>query len=372
MERLRRLRGLVIKELRQIVRDPGTLVLAAVLPALLLFLFGYAVSFDPKRLSVALVIEQPSAESASLQTAFSNVQFFDLRVGRDRREFEHHLTEGGVRAIVIVPADFSARLRQLARAPIQVLVDGSNANSAALIQGYIEGTVSNWLRQEGLSRSLNVEPPVKIEHRFWFNPEVSSHHFLLPGSIAIILTLVGTLLTAVVVSREWERGTMEALLSTPVGVVDLLIGKLLPNFLISLGSLALCVFLTVVVFGVPFRGSIGALLLVSSVFLVGALCQGLIISAMSRKQLASMMGASMSAFLPAWYFSDLVFETAGMPWPLPYVSYLIPARYLVSSLQTIFLAGDVWSVLLPNLAALVVIVGVWLSLVASLIRTRID
>jgi ABC-2 type transport system permease protein len=231
----------------------------------------------------------------------------------------------------------------------------------------------NWVQQELLSLGQPTVPPgVRLENRLWFNPEVSSRNYLVPGSVALILTLIGALLTALVVAREWERGTMEALLATPVRIVELLVGKLVPYFLLGMGSMALSVATAVVLFGVPFRGSFLTLVLVSAVFMWAALGQGLLISTVIRNQLVAAQASALSAFLPAFYFSNFVFEIGSMPWPLQILSYAVPARYYVSSLQTLFLAGDVPSVILADLLGLLVIAACFTAITALMTRTRLE
>ncbi|HCE22521.1 MAG TPA: hypothetical protein DF282_08385, partial [Hyphomonas sp.] len=215
-------------------------------------------------------------------------------------------------------------------------------------------------------------PSVQLEPQVWFNPEISSRNYLVPGSIAIILTTIGALLTALVVAREWERGTMEALLATPVGILELLIGKLVPYFLLGLGSMALAVITAVLLFGVPFRGSLAVLILSSSLFMLCSLGQGLLISTLTRNQLVAAQTSVLTAFLPAFYFSNFVFEIDSMPLALRLISYGVPARYYVSTLQTEFLAGDVWSVIVPDLIGLGVFALIIFALTALTTRTRLE
>lgn len=371
-DRARRVWGLIRKETRQIGRDPSSVLIAAVLPLLLLVLFGYGVSFDPRRIALGLVVEQPTPETGSFTASLRNVRFFDVRTARDRRAFAADLVAGRLNGVVVLAADFAARAGRGGPAPIQVIVDGADPNNANVVRNYIQGAWANWLEQEALARGQRAAAPVALEPRIWFNPEVSSHHYLVPGSVAIILTLIGALLTALVVAREWERGTMEALLATPVGIVELLLGKLVPYFALGMGSMALAVATAVLLFGVPFRGSFPLLALVAAVFLLTALGQGLLLSTVTRNQRAASQGAMLSAFLPAFYFSGFVFEIDSMPWPLPWVSYLVPARYFISSLQTLFLAGDVPSVVGPDLLAMAAIAAGFFGLTALQTRTRLE
>jgi ABC-2 type transport system permease protein len=372
---LRRMRGLIRKEMAQVVRDPSSILIAFVLPAVLLFLFGYGVSLDANHIRVGVVLESTSPEAQSLSAAFQNSRYFDVRVGRDRREFEEELVAGKLRGMVVVPANFNETLRNgEASTAIQVIADGSEPNTANFVHNYVQGTFSNWLVQQSFDagRPEVATPSVSIEPRVWFNPELRSSWILLPGSIAIIMTIIGTLLTALVVAREWERGTMEALIATPIGIVELLVGKLTPYYLLGMGSMAVCVITSVTLFDVPFRGSVLALVLISSVFLLAMLALGMLISTVSKNQFVAAQIALIVGFLPAFLLSGFVFEISSMPLPIQILTRLIPARYFVTCLQTIFLAGDIPSVLVPNTLALCAIATVLMLLVAKKTNKRLD
>lgn len=371
-DRRRRIAALIRKETRQILRDPSTLIIAVILPMTLLFLFGYGVSFDARRIEIGLVIEEPTPEAASFSTSLTSSPLFSTRTARDRRAFEGDLVAGRIDGIVVLASGFSAEGLRGERAPIQAIVDGSDPNKATLVRNYLQGVWANWLMQEAVTRGVVPSIPISIEPRVWFNPEVSSHDYLVPGSIAIILMLIGSLLTALVVAREWERGTMEALLATPVGIVELMAAKLIPYFVLGMLTMTLATGTAIFLFGVPFRGSFVVLSLTSAVFLMAALGQGLLISTATRNQLVAAEASVVSAFLPSFFLSGFVFENAGMPFPLQIASYAIPARYFVSVLKTVFLVGDVWSVIWPNLAGMGLIAGAYLTLTALMTKTRLD
>jgi ABC-2 type transport system permease protein len=271
----RRLATLMRKESLQVVRDPSSILIAFVLPTVLLFLFGYGVSLD----------------KAS--------RYFDVAVARDRRAFEEDLVLGRVRGLIVVPATFTADFAARKSPAVQVIVDGSDPNTASFVQNYTQGVVANWAALRGAETSAHA-PAISVQQRFWFNAELKSRNFLVPGSIAIVMTLVGTLLTSLVVAREWERGTMEAIMATPVTATELLAGKIVPYFILGLTSMTLCVVIAVLLFGVPFRGSLPALYALSAAFLVPALGQGLLISAATKNQFLASQAALISAFLPAF------------------------------------------------------------------------
>jgi ABC-2 type transport system permease protein len=375
--RLRRITGLIRKESLQILRDPSSFLIAGVLPLLLLFIFGFGVTLDLKRVPIGVVVEQPTPEADSFLASFRNSRYFEVYYARHRAEVEEELVSGRLKGVVVLAADFGRRLGRGETAPIQVLVDGSDPNTAGLVLNYVQGLWSNWVEQEAVSRvglmdRPKAAPPVVAEPRVWFNPELNSQFALLPGAVGIVLTLIGTLLTSLVVAREWERGTMEALLATPVTRGELLVGKVVPYFALGMFAMALSVAVTVFGFGVPFRGSVLALVAVSSAYLLVMLGLGLFISTVSRNQFAASQAALISAFLPAFELSGFIFEIDSMPAPIRLLTRVLPARYFVSSLQTVFLAGDVPSVLVPNtLVLLVMATGLFVALVRAT-RVRLE
>ena len=366
----RRLATLVRKESLQVVRDPSSILIAFVLPLVLLFLFGYGVSLDTARTRVGLVIESQTPLTQDLAASFQASRYFDVSIGRDRRDFEEALVLGRVRGLIIVPATFTGDFAAKESPSIQVIVDGSDPNTASFVQNYTQGVVANWAALRG-AEIASQPPPITVEQRFWFNAELKSRNFLVPGSIAIVMTLVGTLLTSLVVAREWERGTMEAIMATPVTATELLAGKILPYFVLGLTSMTLCVALAVLLFGVPFRGSLLALYALSASFLVPALGQGLLISAATKNQFLASQVALISAFLPAFLLSGFLFEISSMPTIIQWITMIVPARYLIPSLQTVFLAGDIWPMFLRDIAIMLLIGAVLFLLAARSTRKRI-
>jgi ABC-2 type transport system permease protein len=346
----KRLWALVLKESLQAIRDPSTLLIAFVLPVVLLFLFAYAVSLDVRAVRIGVVQESQSASAHSLAAAFAGTRYLNVTFVHDRREVADRVVSGSLRGFVVIPQDFEQRLANRGAQPlVQIITDGSQPNTANYVTNYAQGVVQTWRGGLGVEAS---PAGVTLEPRYWFNAELESRRSLVPGAIAIVMTIIGTMLTALVVAREWERGTMEAVLSTPASVVEILIGKLLPYFalgmLATLGATALAVF----VFDVPLRGSLAALLLLSATFMVPALGQGLLISSVTRNQFLAAQIALFSGFLPAFMLSGFLYEIDAMPAPIRAITWLIPARYFVSSLKTIFLAGDIWAVFVPNLLAM--------------------
>ena len=246
----------------------------------------------------------------------------------------------------MIPSYFSNfRSRPSTIAPIQVIADGSEPNTANFMQNYAQGAYQNWLNQEAVSSGLKGLYLAQIQARYWYNEQLESRFFLLSGSLAIIMTLIGTLLTALVVSREWERGTMEALMSTPVRIRDLVAGKVIPYFVLGMMSMTICAVVSTVGYGLPLRGDWWVLGIVSAAFLFCALGMGLLISTLAKNQVIASQIAIVVGFLPAYILSGFLFEISSMPVLIQWLTYVIPAKYFVQCLQTLFMVGNVWGII---------------------------
>lgn len=367
-----RLKALVRKEFLQIVRDPSSIAIAFLMPLFLLLLFGYGVSLDADHVPVAVVAEQPTADTRDFESSLRGSHYFAVMSARSMPEAEQALREGTVNAVVRLRADFSERLRRPDGAPIQAVVNGVDANTARLTLGYLEGAWGNWLARRAASNGRELTMPVQMEQRIWFNSEVKSRNFLVPGLVAIIMTLIGALLTALVMAREWERGTLEALLVTPASMSEILLGKIVAYFVLGTGGLLLTVGLAVWLFGVPLRGSFWLLWACASLFLLAALGMGLTISTLARNQFVAGQIAIVGTFLPAFLLSGFIFDIASMPAPIRAVTHLIVARYFVAIAQTLFLAGDVWPIVLPNALALLLMACFFLGVTWRKSRKRLE
>ena len=366
---LGRLAGLLRKEFLQILRDPSSIVIALVMPAVLLLVNGYGISLDAKNVTFGIVDENRSVESAGFYQAFANSPYFKPAMFLDTRAAEAALMRGDIQGYAVLRGDFSRQVSGATEPPaFAVIVNGVDANTARIVVGYAQGAAVTW----GLGRlAEQARLPgglVSLESRYWFNPEIRSTDFIVPGLIALIVTLIGALLTALVVAREWERGTMEALMVSPASMGEILLSKLFANFVLGMGGLAVSVAVGVFLFDVPFRGSLPVLVLISAVFLVAALGMGLLISTAARNQFVAAQVAFIATYMPALILSGLLFDIESMPRWLQAVTQLIAARYYVSSLQTLFLAGTVWPILLPCLASLCGFAAFFLA--AALLRTR--
>jgi ABC-2 type transport system permease protein len=360
------------KEFLQTLRDPSSIGIAFLLPVVLLILFGYGVSLDAKGVPLALVDEVASTKTRELLAGFRISPYFDARTYLHFREAETDLIARRIDGIVRIRQDFTARLRFGREAPVQVIVNGVDSNTARLIEGYVEGVRARWLGARAREHGTDRIVPVRLESRVWFNREVRSRNFLVPGLIAVIMTLIGSLLTALVVAREWERGTMETLLAAPTRMNEILLGKIVPYFLLGMGGMAFSVAMAVWLFDVPLRGSIAILFLASALFLLAALGMGLLISTVTRNQFVASQSAILATFLPAFILSGMIYDIRSMPPLIQAVTYLVSARYFVSILQTVFLAGNAWSVIVPNTVALAAIAAIFLGLARWRSRLRLE
>ncbi len=362
-----RLRGLIRKESLQILRDPSSIAIAFILPAMLLLLFGYGVSLDARHVALGLVVEKPSAMAASFTGEFRQSAYFAPQDFASAAAAQQALDAGRIEGFVWLRADF-ARAVSAGRAPaIGVFVNGVDANNARLIENYVQQSWAGWA-----ARQAGAASPIAVQPRIWFNAAVRSRDYLVPGLIAVIMTLTGALLTALVIAREWERGTMEALLVTRVSMTEILVSKVVPYFILGMGGMAVAVLMAVLLFGVPLRGSLAVLTLAAALFLLASLGMGLLISTLAKNQFVAGQIAIITTFLPAFILSGFIFDISSMPAPIQWLTHIVAARYFVAILQTLFLAGTVWPVLLPNLFALLVMAVVFLGAARIASRKRLE
>ena len=367
------LAAIMIKEGKQVTRDPSSWIIAVVLPLTFLFLFGFGVSLDTTVVKIAMVREDGGRDARAFADALTSSKWFLVVPAIDRRSGERLLQDQNVKAVVIIPAEFGRRLyAQNTTAQVQVLVDGAEPNTANYVHGYVSAIWSGFLAARTLEQGTAVAAPVSVEVRYWYNANAVSRWFLIPGSMTVIMTLLGTLLTSLVIAREYERGTLEALYATPLTRGQILIGKTLPYFLLAMVSMAVCVLTALLLFQLPLRGSFLTLGLVSAVFLVPALGQGLLISVTMRTQMAAAQLGLMTGYLPAMMLSGFLFDIHSMPPWLRAITLVIPARYMNVSLQTVFLAGDLWSVLIPNMLFMLAVGALFFGLTWRRLHKRLD
>ncbi|MGA7674623.1 MAG: ABC transporter permease [Rhizomicrobium sp.] len=368
--KLRRIRALVRKESYQIVRDPSTILIGVAMPIMMILLFGYALSLDVKSVPVAVVIEDTSPVAAELVAGFRLSPYFKTQVTTSMAAAEELMLERKADGIVRIRQDFSRNL-SLGKAEVQVLAYGGDANRARIIEAYAQGAVGEWTVRRASAGEAVFGGPVNIQSRLWFNEANDSHYYLVPGLIVMVMTIIGAFLTTMVMAREWERGTLEALFVTPVRTDEILLGKTLPYFALGMIGLALCVLAAKFLFDVPFRGSILVLTVASMLYLLVALGIGLLISSTVKSQFAASQLTMVATYLPAMMLSGFMFDLRSVPVAVQVIAYAFPARYFVSLLQTVFLAGDIWAIVLPNAAVLAGMVVVLLVLSVRATRKKL-
>ncbi|TFE67024.1 hypothetical protein A7Q09_08975 [Methylacidiphilum sp. Yel] len=347
-----RLYAFIRKEWIQILRDPSSFVIAFVLPAILLFLFGYGVSLDAIHLPVGIVVEHPTRLSSSFESSLKNSIYFSPLSYQTIQKAQLDFQKGRLIGIIWLRGNWSRESLAFGKGTIQTIVNGTDANTARLLEGYLLGVWTGWLKREMIDQNIQLSMPISQEIRVWFNPALITKDYLVPGIIVINMTVVGALLTSLVVAREWERGTMEAMLATPLTKLEHFVGKLLPYFILGMGGMIFSFLLAVFLFKVPFRGSFWMLILSSVFFLLAVLGIGALISNISRNSFVASMVAIVTSYLPAFMLSGFIFDIQSMPVAIQFLTFFFPARYFVSILQTLFLAGNVWSVLSWNLLVL--------------------
>lgn len=348
---LRRTIALIWKEFLQIIRDPSSLFMAFGVPLVLLLFFGYGISLDMNNVKFNVVLEDQGAEARRLALQFIGSPNFHPDISLNKEQALNDVAKGFKKGAIIVPNGFSEKLNYSGKSGVspsfQIVTDGSFPNAANLVQTYALSLVQQWMAEEGAAGS-----PVSIAPRFWYNNELESLYVVVPELISTVLSLVGTMLTAMVVAREWERGSMESILSTPVNTMEILMGKLIPYYVLGVGSAFTCLAVSKLLFGVPFRGSILMMFCCSSLFMLSNLSIGLIISSLTKNQYAASMAAMMLSFLPNIFFSGGVFEISSMPFIQRFIATILPAKYYTTCIMSLFLAGDVMELLIPNMLIL--------------------
>ena len=341
----RRLIAMARKEFLHVFRDARSLALGILIPVVLLALFGYALTLDVDDAPVAVLDRSATGASLDFQAAFSGSPFFRLYKSVDSYgELVREIDSGRALAALVIPEDFARSLARGKTASAQFIIDGSNANTAQIALGYAEALASIYSQKISLEYASRmtgktIEPPLDVRARAWYNPEMKSQFYIIPGLTAVIMMIIAAMLTSLTVAREWERGTMEQLISTPVRNHELILGKLIPYFAIGFLDLAIAFILGKYVFGVPVRGNPAIVFLLSSVFLVGALSMGITISILTKNQMVASQLSMVTTFLPSYLLSGLMFSIINMPGPLQLFSYVVPARYLIVILRGVYLKG---------------------------------
>lgn len=357
------------KEFIHIYRDPRSLALVILMPAILMLLFGYAVTLDVKKVPMAVLDRDKSQESLIFVQRFSASPYFNLRIfAQDEMEMKQLIDKGEVKMGLVIPWNFSKTIKAEKVIPVQVLLDGTDSNTANIVLSYVQGITRQYTQEKTILKAsrmgiTNLNLPIEGRARVWFNEELESKNYFVPGLVAVIISIIGVLLTGQVIVREWEKGTMELLISTPVRKSELMIGKLFPYFFLGLLDLFLTVVMGKWVFDVPLRGSIALLSGLSCIYIVVALALGLTISTVARTQILANQMAMVIGFLPSFLLSGFTFVISGMPFWLQIITYGIAPRYYVTILKEIFLKGVSFSFLWRETLVLIgmAVVGLWVA-----------
>jgi ABC-2 type transport system permease protein len=348
---VRRTRAMFQKECRHIMRDSRSLIMALILPMFQMLLFGYALNLDVDRIPTLIYDADHSADSRALIERFHGSRFFEIEgFVNGYPPIEKAIDKSKVLLGIVIPRDYSQRINAGAKANIQILLDGSDSNTASIALSYVESLVQNYalkVRSDGQDRhaGLPIVPPVEPRLRVWYNSTLQSSNYIVPGLIAAMMMVIAALLTSLTVAREWEMGTMEQLLSTPVRAAEIVVGKMLAFFVVGVADTTVAVLVGIFVYGVPFRGNVLVLALTTVIFLTGAFFWGILVSAVARSQLFAFQLGLVTTFLPSFLLSGFLYAIENMPLPIRIITHVVPARYFVTIIRGIFLKGVGLSVL---------------------------
>jgi len=364
----RRIRALTLKETRQIMRDPSSVAIGVVFPMIMILLFGYGLSLDVSHVNVAVVDQDASSDSTGLVGAFRLSPYFGVTMVPSIAQATRLVMERQVDGALLIPSDFTRRLHADG-AELQILVNGTDSNQARIMQGYAQGPIALWRATQAGDTS---DGPVVVVDRMWFNESNNSRFFIVPGLIVMVMTIIGAFLTAMVIAREWERGTIEALFVTPMQPGEFLISKIIPYFALGTIGFLLCVLAGQFLFHVPLRGSLALLCLAATVYLLVALGIGLLVSTLVKSQFLASQMVMLLTFLPAMMLSGFIYDLRSMPAVVQWITYVLPARYAVALMQTLYLAGNIGGVVWPNLAVLAAMAAVLLTVTRLATRKQLS
>ncbi len=355
---LRRISALAGKEWIQIRRDTRSLILSLLIPVMLILLFGYALTVDVKRVSLVVYNQDGSYFSRQMLERFSHTEYLNINYYTDNyAEIDKLINHGDAVIALVIPSDFTRKIKSGGRSKLQVLVDGTDSMSAMVATGYVQTILAQYnidtqlsnLNHAGISR---IEPPVDIRSRVWYNEELKSKNFIVPGLIAIILAIISALITSLTISREWERGTMETLITTPVRPHEVILGKLIPYIIIGVFNVCMTMLIGYFIFNIPLRGSFIELISLSLLFIVGTSMFGMFISAATRMQVLSIQIAILATYLPSLILSGFIFPISNMPVIIKIITYVIPAKYMIAIIKGIALKGIAASMLYTQIVFL--------------------
>jgi len=324
------------KELIHILRDPRSLIIIFVMPTLMILLFGYAITFDIKDIKIAVLDQDRSQSSRQLIDKFTNTNYFQIAGELTSREqIEPKMKRRQIVAAVIIPSGFGRDLVSLPASPVQILIDGSNANTATIVINYVTAAINNY----NLDINRNIRIPVQVQPRIWYNPDLDSTNFIVPGLLAVLMMMICAMLTSITISREKETGTMEQILVSPIKSHEIIIGKVIPYILVSFLVASAVLMFAKIVFNVPVRGSLLLLALLSLVFIYASLSLGVLISSRAKTQQVALMLSLVGTLLPSILLSGFIFPIFAMPKVLQYLSYIVPAKYYLVIVRGILLKG---------------------------------
>jgi ABC-2 type transport system permease protein len=364
--------SLTRKEVRQLLRDPGSLALGIGLPIALILIFGFGLSLDVRNAPVAVVLEDPSPIATDVVAGLQLSVYITPSIVGSMHDAERLMQARKVDAIVRIPNDFSRRL-SAGNATVQLLVHGTDASRATIIRGYVTSALGQWGQRQADRAAVSLAPAtVTVDERMWFNAANTSTWYLVPGLIVLIMTLVGAFLTAMVMAREWERGTLEALFVTPVRPEEILLAKIIPYFMVGMLGLSMCLFAARFLFDVPMYGSLLIILVGSMLYMLVALGIGLVISSVTKNQFLASQLAIISSFMPSMMLSGFLFDLRNVPAAIRLVGHLLPATYFMELIRTLFLAGNVWPLIFKNCAILMGYAILLLGLARFVTRKKLD
>ena len=375
---LRRTYAVARKELLHILRDPMSLGMAVALPVFLLFLFGYALTLDVDHVRLAVWDQSATPASRDFVARFQGSRYFTVAArAADYREIERGLDTGKILGALVIPRDFAGRVEAGRPVEVQLVLDGSDSNTAAIAGAYAEVVVQGYSREVVLKtarRAGRAPPPLPLElrPRVWFNTELESKNYIVPGLTAVVISVIAALLTSLTVAREWERGTMEQLISTPVKGPELVLGKLAPYLVIGMLDVLTAVLMGEFLFHIPLRGSVVLLFFCSGLFVSGALSMGILISVVTKNQMQANQLAMLTTFMPSFLLSGFIYAIRNAPGPVQALTLLVPARYFIAILRAIYLKGVGLDVLAPDVALLAGFCALMMGLAASKFKKRLD
>ncbi len=363
--------ALIKKEFKQIIRDPSSIIIAFVLPFISIMIYMYGINLDSVKVNIGIKNDDANPEITTLVESFGKNKYINSISYNNEKDITQAITRSKIKGAVIIPNDFSKKLSKGESSEILVITDGSEVNTANYIQNYASSITNGWLMTS--KYKYLVKPPlIKTELRAWYNQDLNSHYFILPGSIAITMTLIGILLTALVVAREWERGTMESLLSTKVRKIDIVLGKYVPYFCVGFASMIFNVSMCIGVFKIPFRGNYLVFFIVSSLFLFTLLGIGLLISSKLKNQFLASQVSLGIGFLPALLLSGLIFPISSMPLFFQYLTGILPPKYFIIFVESEYMAGTIPEIVFINSIFLTILGTILFILVYKSTNMRLE